>query len=406
MSNLFWIAVAALIGIAMLFIVPPLWRRNELAESEVDQRNINIARQRLKELKRLLEEGALTQAQFDEQYQELELTLSDELDSLKQISAPSSQGKWIIPVVVLFVPLLSLSLYFSLGDTQAQVKAEQQQLARQQQEKAQQTIDKMVAGLAERLKQQPDDAEGWLMLGRSLKYMQQYDKAAEAFAQAYRLLGDEVSVMLYYADALAMARGGRLAGKPAELIFKALALSPDDATGLWLGGMAKAEAGEFAQALQYWQKLEPLLPKDSPSRRELQGMMAALKSRLNETTEPAEAAPAVNIAVSVRLSESLRQQAQADDVVFVYAQALNGPKMPLAIVRKSVADLPLSVQLNDAMAMTPAMKLSAFSRVKVIARVSGSGNAMPQAGDLIGQAEVAELGPNSSVAITIDRRVE
>jgi cytochrome c-type biogenesis protein CcmH len=401
---LFWLLVSALIVIAVVIIVWPLWRKTELEASDADQRNIRIARQRLADLKAQREDGALTDTEFEEQLQELELTLSDELDSFQQSTQPVRQGRWIVPLVVLFVPVLSLSLYFWLGDNAALYKTEQQELVRQKQQETEQNVTKMVAGLAQRLQQQPDDLEGWVMLGRSYKYMKQYEGAAAAFAQAYRLAGDDVGVMLQFADALAMQQGGSLVGAPTELIFKALELSPDDVTGLWLGGMAKAEAGDFDTAMKYWQKLESLLPQNSESHQELLGLIGALQAKIQETTAPP--AQAVNIKVTVNLAESLANKVQPGHTVFVYAQALRGPKMPLAIIRKQVADLPISVELNDSMAMTPAMKLSSFDQVKVIARVSASGGAMQQPGDLIGSAELKSMSSDTAVHISIDQEVQ
>ncbi len=399
MNILFWLIVAVLIVIALVMVIWPLWRKSTLSEFDIDQRNIKIARERLANLKQQLQQEVLSQAQFDEQYQELELTLNDELTGDQIEQKQTVQGKWVIPVVVLFVPLLSLSLYFALGDPQALAQAKQQQLVRQQQ----QNINNMVAGLAERLKQQPDDAEGWLMLGRSYKYMNQYDRAAAAFAQAYRLEGDKVEVMLQYADALALNNGGKLSGQPAQLVFKALALSPDNMTALWLGGMAKVETGEFAEALQYWQKLEPLIASDSQSHQQLMGLITAVKSRLggDQSLQAGK-----NIKVNVSIDKNLLSQTNANQTVFIYAQALNGPKMPLAIIRKQVRNLPLSVELNDTLAMTPAMKLSSFKQVKVIARVSKTGNAMQQPGDLIGFSNIIRLEANNSVTITINQQLK
>lgn len=405
MNSIFWLSVALLIATALLIIVVPLWRRDELADSDVELSNIKIARERLQELKRQLQDGVLNQQQFDEQYQELELALSDDLDGILSQSKKTGQGKWMIAVIVVLLPLASLSLYFALGDTQAMVKIEQQQLAMAKRQQAKQTIVKMVSGLAERLKRQPDDSEGWLMLGRSYKYMRQFDLAAQAFSRAYRLLGDEPSVMLQYADALAMAQGGKLSGKPADLIFKALTLAPNDITGLWLGGMAKAEMGEFREALQYWQKLEPMLAGDPDSLTEVRGLIAALQERIAEEGESQRSADNARLEVEVKLDDSFREEARPEDIVFIYAQALNGPKMPLAIVRRRVVDLPLAVELSDAMAMTPTMKLSDFAKVKVIARISKSGNAMPQSGDLIGFVEAVESGKGDTVSVTIDQRV-
>lgn len=410
MNEIFWFAVLLLIVGALSILVLPLLRNRELPESDIAQRNIKIARQRLADLKQQFEDGELSEAQYDEQYQELELNLNDDLDSVRDDIPSARQGKWVIAVILLFVPVFSMVTYLSLGETQALNKAQQQQLASQREEDARQTINKMVSGLAERLQTQPDDAEGWLMLGRSYKYMQQYSEAASAFSKAYHLLGDEPSVLLNYADALAMASGGKLSGKPAQLVFKALEIAPNDVTGLWLGGMAKAESGDFSQALKYWQTLESLVPKDTPSYQELQGLMTALKARMaedgDEQAVAASVAPQpVKIQVRVDIDDALRKQVQDNDTLFVYAQALQGPKMPLAIVRNQVADLPLSTQLNDAMAMTPALKLSSFDQVKVIARISKTGNAMQQPGDLLGFAELSGLGPNSSINITINQRV-
>lgn len=408
MNGIFWFAVLLMIVGALSILVLPLLRNRQLPEPDIEQRNVKIARQRLADLKQQFEDGELTREQYDEQYQELTLNLSDDLDGVRRDITPARQGKWVIALILLFVPVFSMLTYLSLGETQALNKAQQQQLASQREEDARQTINKMVSGLAERLKKQPDDSEGWLMLGRSYKYMQQYSQAASAFSNAYRLLGDEPSVLLNYADALAMANGGKLTGKPAQLVFKALEKAPDDVTGLWLGGMAKAESGEFSQALKYWQTLESLVPKDTPSYQELQRLMTALKARMTEggdvqTAAASAAAGPVSIQVRVDIDESLRKQVRDDDTLFVYAQALQGPKMPLAIVRTRAADLPLNTQLNDAMAMTPAMKLSSFDQVRVIARLSRSGNAMQQAGDLLGFAEVSGLGSDSSVHITINQ---
>jgi cytochrome c-type biogenesis protein CcmH len=261
-----------------------------------------------------------------------------------------------------------------------------------------------VAGLAARMKNNPNDAQGWLMLGRSYKYLQQYPEAADAFAQAYRLLGDQAEVLLSYADALAMANDGRLSGKPAELVFKALALEPNNMTGLWLGGMAKAEAGDVTGAVQLWRKLEASLPPGSEAQQEIQTLMANIESRKPEE-QPTETAPQ-GIEVEVSLAPELQPKIGPEHTVFIYAQALSGPKMPLAIVRKQVSDLPLTVNLNDSMAMMPEMKLSRFDKVKLIARISKSGNATQQPGDLIGVIDSVDLADRTRNIIVIDSEVK
>ena len=269
----------------------------------------------------------------------------------------------------------------------------------------------MVNGLAEKMKNNPDDAQGWLMLGRSYKVLEQYPKAVDAFANAYRLLGDQAEVMLLYADTIAYANDKNLAGKPTELIFKALALEPDNMTALWLGGMAKAQQGDTVTAKKLWKKLDALLPPGSDAQQEIQGLLAKIDSEAPQAAAQPEAAqqanvPGVAIEVQVSLAPELQKSTSPGDTVFIYAQALSGPKMPLAIVRKQVSDLPLTVSLNDTMAMMPNMKLSNFAKVKLLARVSKSGNAISQSGDLIGVIEQVALADKKNHTIVINGQVK
>jgi cytochrome c-type biogenesis protein CcmH len=422
---LFLLIAGVLVLIAFLIVLPPLWRKNPVATADQDQRNIVIARQRLAELKEQLQAGALTQALYDEQLIELEQALSDDLDIGRIDSQPittlppsmaveshvkalSTQGRWMASVIVLALPLVAGSLYWALGNYQsltqvAQTAAENQAAPDLEQMK------KMVAGLAERLEKQPDDAQGWIMLGRSYKYLQQYPKAVVAFEHAYKLIGDQPEIMLLYAEAMAFANNEQLAGKPAELVFKALAMEPNNVTGLWFGGMAKAQAGDFVAAMNLWKKLEALLPPGSTAQQEIQGLLAKLATQIPEGAAAqveAKPAKAVSIEVQVSLAPEFQKSASPDDTVFIYAQALSGSPMPLAIVRKQVADLPLTVSLNDAMAMMPAMKLSNFEQVKLLARISKSGKAMKQPGDLIGVIEQVGLSDKNSHKIVINDQVK
>jgi cytochrome c-type biogenesis protein CcmH len=314
-------------------------------------------------------------------------------------------------VLIFALPLLAGSLYLALGNYHS-LTPEVQTATNQASSEREQMIT-MVAGLAERLEKQPNDAEGWLMLGRSYKYLEQFPKAVAALEHAYKLMGDKPEVMLLYADALAYVNNELLAGKPSELIFKALVIEPENMTGLWLGGMAKAQAGEIDEAKALWKKLETLLPPDSDGLKEIQGLMAKLETQMPEGSAQAEAMPeqsaattqsSANIDIQVSLSPEL--QAAPTDTVFVYAQALTGPQMPLAIVRKQVSDLPLTIQLTDAMAMMPTMKLSNFEQVKLLARVSKSGNAMKQPGDLIGVIDQVALSDKSFHKIIINSQVK
>jgi cytochrome c-type biogenesis protein CcmH len=236
-------------------------------------------------------------------------------------------------------------------------------------------------------------------------------EAVEALANAYRLLGDKPEVMLLYADALANANDKNLIGKPSELIAKVLTLEPENMEALWLGGMAKAQSGEDQAAYDTWKKLIGLLPPGSEGQKQIQGLLDQLVAEKpniivdNKSSKPA-AANGVEVKVTVDIAAELKANSKPNDTVFIYAQAMSGPKMPLAIARKIVSELPVSVILNDSMAIMPNMKLSNFPKVKLLARVSASGNAMPQAGDLIGSLDSVELTDKTAHKIIINDAIK
>ncbi len=408
---LFLLIAGVMMLTAFLIVLPPLWRKHPIALADQDQRNIAIARQRLVELKEQLQAGALSQTLYDEQFAELELALSDDLDIQSQVKVSQSSGRWMATVLIFAIPLMAVLLYLALGNYRLLSQTVQPAATNQATPELEQ-INNMVSGLAERLQKQPDDAMGWTMLGRSYKYLQQYPKAVDAFEHAYKLLGDQPEIMLLYADALAFANDDQLAGLPSELVFKALAMEPDNVTGLWLGGMAKAQTGDFVAARDLWKKLETQLPAGSDAQKEIQGLLAKVATQIPEDaavqteSKPAGPAKSASIDVQVSLAPELQKSAGPTDTVFIYAQALSGPKMPLAIVRKQVSELPLTISLTDAMAMMPTMKLSNFEQVKLLARISKSGNAIQQPGDLIGVIEQVMLADKNPHKIIINSQIK
>ncbi len=407
MSILFWVLVVTLILLAIGIVIVPIIVNRQLISSDKQQHNITIARQRLADLKQSHANNQLSDTDFKQQSGEIELALGYDLEAeADSTPAQSSQGKWAIPILVWFIPFLSLLSYLMLGDLDALTKLEKQNQISQQRQNDQQTIENMVAGLAEKMKQNPDDAKGWQMLGRSYKAMKKFDQAAEAYGQAYRLLGDQTEIMLLYADALGLQQG-TLKGKAAELVTKAVQQEPENTTGLWLAGMAQAEQGHLQTALQHWLKLKTLIKPDTKEYNDLNSLIGSLQQRIGEqpasATNDAPAASATGINVSVSLDENWGDKVSQSDTLFIYAQALQGPKMPLAIAKKQVSDLPLSVELNDSMAMMPGMTLSSFEQVKVIARISKSGTAMPQAGDVMGFQVVKDKQATPSVQVEINQ---
>lgn len=412
MNIVFWLIASAMVLAAWLIILPPLWRKpDNTAADDLDQRNIKIARDRLAELKANKESGGLSQAQYDEQVTELELALSDDLELVNPAVNTHSQGRWLVYVLVVAVPVLSASLYWTLGDYQAIGRVNDPAQASQTDSgmPSPEVINKMVAGLAEKLKAKPDNLEGWVMLGRSYKMLERYPESSDAFAHAYQLAGDKADIMLPYAEVLALSKNGDWAGKPKELVIKVLAKEPENLTGLWFAAMLNAQQGDKKSSIGFLRKLEALLPADSPDKQQIRDIIANTEGQPSpvpgKVTQSAEIS-GISLTVQVSLANESQSSVKPEDTVFIYAQALSGPKMPLAIIRKQASELPLSVNLTDADSMLPNMKLSSFKQVRLLARISKSGNAMPQPGDLIGVIEQVDLVGRHPYKIVINDKVK
>ncbi|WP_418319420.1 tetratricopeptide repeat protein [Piscinibacter sakaiensis] len=276
----------------------------------------------------------------------------------------------------------------------------------------------MVAKLAERLQQQPNDQVGWTMLARAYTVMGQTDDAINAFRKALALAGDDAGLMADLADALAAKANGDLSGEPTRLVQRAIELEPDNLKALALAGSIAFDKRDFAAAVRHWAKVERSLPPDSPflpqvhasinEARQLGGLPPADFSR-SAATGGSPAAPDVAaasaISGTVSLAAGLKGSADPDDTVFIVARAADGPRLPLAVLRKQVRDLPLQFRLDDNMAMAPTAKISDHPQIVVLARISKSGDAMPQAGDLAGQS--APVAPGTgAIAIEINQKLD
>lgn len=283
-----------------------------------------------------------------------------------------------------------------------------------QQVTAEQIVE-MVDKLAQRLKEKPDDAVGWTMLARSYTAMNRFSDAVPAYQKALALAGEDANLLADYADALAATQNGKLAGEPAALIQRALARDPRHVKALALAGSAAFEVQDYAAAVRHWEQVAAALPPDSDFLQQVRGSIdearqlgglppsntpalataptapstaAVAQAPGSAAARPATPATAQAGALSgrVSLAPAIAAQASPEDTVFVLARAAQGPRMPLAVVRKQVKDLPFSFTLDDSMAMAPTAKISDHAQVVVIARVSKSGNATPQPGDLSGQS--------------------
>lgn len=416
---MFWIIATVMVIVALIMVVPVLWRKKQpLVEMDRNNQNVAIARERLAELEQEQSKGNFDEAEFETAKQELEMILLDDLQTPPTESATAGEqkfGRHAAIATALLVPMLTAALYWQLGapqfiDMPKAVAAEAGPHGSQDSAELP-SVDEMVARLAERLEKEPDDAEGWFTLGRTYMSMQRYQESAAALEKVHALVGDHPTIMLSLADALAMSNAGLMRGRPAELVHKSLAMAPENPTALWLAGMAAEEEGQYNQAIDYWRQLEPLLFDKPQSLLEVRQLIASAEKQLNgsataaSAATPTEATPgsAIALQVEVKLDAALADKVADDDTIFIYAKAEAGPPMPLAAVRKKASDLPLRITLDDTMAMTPQMKLSSFDKVIVGARISRSGNAMKQSGDLIGELSGVSVERTEAVTVIINQ---
>lgn len=274
----------------------------------------------------------------------------------------------------------------------------------------------MIKALSARLEQNPSDGKGWAMLARSYAVMGRYNEAVPAYEKAVNLIPNDPVLLVDYADILGVVNGKNLQGKPAELIQQALLLDPVNVKGLNLMGTAAFQAGEYIHAVSYWEKLLQLLPPDSTTTKQVRISISNARTQAvkGEAGKQALSLPSpgerqandggAQISGVVTLSPALAGRVAPTDTVFVFAKAMSGPPMPLAVIRAQVKDLPQKFILNDSMAMMPSMKLSNFQEVAVGAKISKSGNATPQSGDLRGEVSAVKIGTNN-VQLVIDKIV-
>jgi cytochrome c-type biogenesis protein CcmH len=407
---LFWLLALVLITIALAFILPPLLgtrRRGTGAPRGSD--NLKLYHSRIAALDEECRLGALTPDDLAEAKDELARELlADASAAPAAVSAGSAtrtfvSRPWLAVAVGVAVPLLSIGLYQRLGEPGA-IDPPSAPAATS----GEPAVEDMVARLAQRLNSEPDNSQGWLLLGRSYMALERYAEAASAFATAHRLLGDSPELLSDLAEAQALMGGQDFLGSPGEHLERALQLDPEHPKALWLGAFAAAQRGETALAVSRWQSLLDRQPADSEAAQVLRGLMA------NTGITAAEPAPAANpvvaggppgLTVNVILADRLAAGLDGSETLFVFAKAAGGPPMPLAVARKRVSDLPLTVTLDDSMAMAPSMKLSNFDRVVVGARISASGTATAGSGDLQGFSQPVPVAGGATVNVAITERV-
>ena len=425
--TLFYPAIAGLCVLAAALLLRPLWwpfgrgRPGDLPGA------MNALRRQLRQLTELHAAGTLTDEQFAASKSLVERKLLDLLfepgdERLRR--APMVQpSRGMAAAMVTFVVAFAGAGYYWIGSpaglgvahgAAAQVAGaaageDGSSAAAAAHPLTTDQVSRMIDQLAQRLKANPDDADGWQMLARSYAVIGKHAQAVEAFKVAARLTPPDAGLLADYADALAMANNGTLAGEPTRLIERALKADPKNPKALALAGTVAFDKKDYKEALRHWEELVRVEPAESQLALQARGSIAEARELAGL---PAAAVGVASTAVgsgarisgTITLADSLKARVKPDDTLFVFARASGSQRMPVAILRKRVADLPLAFMLDDSMAMSEDTRLSRVSRVVVGARISKTGNAMPQDGDLQGMAAEVAVGAGD-VRVEINQAV-
>lgn len=402
----FWLAAGLLLLVALSFLLIPVLRGRR-AQSEEDRTALNVAlyQERLAELQGQLEEGVLSSAQMDAGRAEAARELLADTEGADTLRT-SRLGKPLPLLAALLVPVLGLALYLHYG------ASDKVELSREFAQ-APKSLDEMSSRLERAVKAQPDSAEGLYFLARTYMAQDRPADAAKMFERSVALAGRQPELLGQWAQALYFAGDKKFTPQVQALTDEALKADPNEVTSLGLLGIAAFESERYQQAMDYWKRLLAVLPPEDPSRSALEGGIARAGEKLvagggKVTEAPVVAAkpPAVEnkvaalLKVRVDLADSLKASVKPGDSVFIFARATSGPPMPLAVKRLTVADLPAEVELADADAMMPQLKLSNFPEVQLVARISRAGQ--PTAGEWVGRSQPLASSTTAQQALTID----
>ena len=424
----FWIVAVLLMAGALLFILTPLLRKEEVAHPHAlrDEVNLMVLRDQLHELDADRAAGTIDAAAYESARRELERRVTEDVQPGTALAKNVPRKNAVGLLVGLSLPVVAVSLYFLLGSPEGLDPAQMAAPKEAAHEVTEEQIQAMVTGLAQRLKESPEDVQGWSMLARSYNALGRFGEAADAYARLVKLVPGNADMLADYADTLAMSLNKSLQGEPEKLIARALEADPKNIKALALAGSAAFERRDYPVAITQWKKILAIVPADSDIARstgdsisEAQTLaagkpatapapVAAAPSPSVPTAPAAQAEPtaaAAEVAGTVELDAALRAQVADTDTVFIFARAAQGPRFPLAVLRKQVKDLPTAFVLDDSMSMVPDAKLSSFPMVVVGARVSKSGSATPAAGDFEGLTEPVRPGAkNLKIQINAQRK--
>jgi len=391
----FWLAAGLLLLVAMSFLLIPVLRGRR-AQREEDRTALNVAlyQERIAELQAQQVEGVLSAGQMDSGRAEAARELLADTEGAEPLRT-SKLGKTLPLLAALLVPVLGLGLYLHFG------ASDKVELTREFSQPPG-SIAEMTDRLERAVKAQPDSAEGIYFLARTYMAQDRPRDAAAMFERAVAQAGRQPELLGQWAQALYFAGGKQFTPQVQALTAEALRSDPKEVTSLGLLGIAAFEGERYQQAMDYWKRLLAVLPPQDPSRSALEGGIARASEKLGGKPEQpvAQITKGATINVRVDLAADLNAKVAPGDSVFIFARAVGGPPAPLAVKRLTVADLPAQVELSDADAMMPQLKLSNFPEVQLVARISRAGQ--PTTGEWIGRGKPLASNTTALQTLTID----
>ena len=401
----FWVVGALALVLVLALLFRPFLLKASGANISRRQLNTAIFRDQLARLENDRAENMIAQADYEQARAELQRRVIDdtsEADDAPILYAP----KKTMLAIGLALPIAAIGLYALLGSPATLEPNGPQHAATEQ------DMDRLVVGLAQKLEKEPENLQGWAMLARSYKMLGRNVEAEQAFVRAGAFLDNDAQLLAIYADLAATNANGEFAGKPAQLIEKALRVDPQNAMALWLAGTAAFRGGQFDSAIRIWERLTQQVEPDSDDSRMLQESINAAYSALGKTAPNAtakalpvqkpevsaggtsgKAGADVSVSGQVDLDAALKAKTAPGDTVMVIAR-VPGTRMPVAVLRARVSELPLKFTLDDSLAMSPQARISAASEVEVEARISKTGMAQAEPGDLMSTVQTIKVGAN------------
>lgn len=390
-----WLLLAVPALLAMIFVI---WRLvlpdRDLGDTPVNDLPLNrtLFDEKLAQLDHQLANSEITGSQYLSLKTEYERQfLADNL-ALESATASRTRGRAVLLLAALVVPVAAAVIYYPLGAApeMALRDALQQRsimLGSGDDSRLEEATDTVFQRLEAVAARHPEMPLYQVMLARLHMDRGEFDAAASRFRRAAEAVPDNGDLRAEYAQALFLAADNRVNDAIARETKLALSLAPDNRLALEMAGIVNFQSGEFAQAIHYWQQALSGVGGQSPDRQALESGIAAARKHLGgDAVAEAAMDEGPRLVVDVSLAGNLN--AAPETAVFVYARRWQGPPMPLAVRRLTVAELPARVVLDDSSAMSPAMTLSGADSVEVVARVSFSGSATPSPGDFVGT-----LGP-------------